>query len=127
MQNREQVQNEAGWTLANAFAEATSYQLAQMMDQGALEAIVHLLDISDPQLTMALLGAIDVALNLDDRLQGQVTELFEQFGGVTKLEGLQTHQNAEIYKKVVRIMEKHYALEEYGKTEDNYAEQIQQQ
>jgi len=106
------VQREAGWAICNAFSEASPYQIVRMIDVGALEAIVVLLDTSDASLLLAALNAVKEALSLNQRTENQVTELFEKFGGDKKLEALQMHKNMAIYNKVIEILNANYVLEE---------------
>ena len=83
-----------------------------MIEQGALEALLVGLDEKDTQLVWALLGAIDVVLDMDEKLGGEVADVFEKIGGLVKLEALQYHENQDIYKRVIKIMGKHFKLEE---------------
>ena len=71
--------------------------------------MVSLLEAPDSSLLIALLDAIEAILRAGEAMQvgtelasNPCSELLEECGGCTQLEGLQMHENTEVYEKAGR-------------------------
>lgn len=91
------------------------------MELGVLKALTELMNYDDPQLLCVVLEGIDHILQIgntsDD--ENQLAIQFDELGGVTRLESLQLHSNAEIYNKVVAMLDKYYTIQETGDVHQN--------
>eukprot|EP00826_Nyctotherus_ovalis_P042821 TRINITY_DN4467_c0_g1_i3.p2 TRINITY_DN4467_c0_g1~~TRINITY_DN4467_c0_g1_i3.p2 ORF type:complete len:236 (-),score=69.63 TRINITY_DN4467_c0_g1_i3:172-879(-) len=104
---------EAGWAIANACTSATFPQIKQLIEIGALPAIVKILKNSDAGLKLMILkalyqilmcGKIELELNYFGRS-------FEQIGGVQQLENMEQEENEAVRQIVVYILSLFYNKE----------------
>lgn len=109
-----QVKREAVWAIANAFTEATSELAYEMVREGALLALVAMLDMQEVALLEVLLTALRKVLGHGESSHGlnDLAANFDSLGGLQKLMKLQHHPNDGIYKQSVALMSAHYTLEE---------------
>lgn len=79
-----------------------------------MQAFVELLKYEEAELLNVVLEALDRILEcgIIQGEQNPVVSDFDAIGGLSNLEKLQLHNCHEIYKKVIKIMEKYYKLSE---------------
>eukprot|EP00826_Nyctotherus_ovalis_P061704 TRINITY_DN8804_c0_g5_i3.p2 TRINITY_DN8804_c0_g5~~TRINITY_DN8804_c0_g5_i3.p2 ORF type:complete len:224 (-),score=56.02 TRINITY_DN8804_c0_g5_i3:42-713(-) len=108
------VRREATWAIANGCIKGSQYQKLRIVKEGGLNAFIFMLDTKETGLLLIVLEAIEKLLEQDRKTdeESKVKELFEDLGGINKLEELQLHESEEVYKKVVTILEQNFKLEE---------------
>lgn len=116
-----EILREATRMVENAFLLGTEPQLRKTLEACTMEDMVELMGAQDveTQYTVLysfamLLGKTRDDLHDDMKLYHEIVGRFETCGGVSRLEGLQTHRNGKVYELAVQIMKEHYGAEEVG-------------
>ena len=99
------IKNEAIYIIKNVSDCALIYE--NLLGLGVVEALVSLLEIQNPNVLQTDLETLDLVL-VNERIKNR----FDEAGGIDLLEKLQKHPNLVIYYETVKIMDKHYGLEE---------------
>ncbi|KAG7295625.1 hypothetical protein JYU34_021901 [Plutella xylostella] len=111
-------QKEAAWAITNLCLGGAPAQLDRLFAVQFLEPYTRLLASADHRAAAVVLDGLTHLLQAADRY-GQVEALcirLEEIGALDKIEALQHHENEQIYKKVVHIMDTYFA-----ETEDQAA------
>lgn len=117
------IQKEAAWAISNATSGGTSKQIRFLVEQGAIPALVKLLDCSDPKIIMVALEGIENILKVGKKAAAETCsvnpfcDIVEEAGGLDGLENLQRHDNEDIYDKAVRVIRDYFD----GEDEDDAA------
>uniref|UniRef100_A0A3P8W0E5 Importin subunit alpha n=1 Tax=Cynoglossus semilaevis TaxID=244447 RepID=A0A3P8W0E5_CYNSE len=90
------TQREAVWAVTNFTSGGTVEQVVYLVQSGALEAIINLLQVKDPKVILVILDAINNIL------------LIEELGGLDRIEMLQRHDNNMIYQASHSLIEKYF-------------------
>ncbi|XP_008514282.1 importin subunit alpha-8 [Equus przewalskii] len=108
------VQKEAVWTVANFTTGGTVDQLIQLVRSGVLEPLVNLLTIQDPKIVLIILDIISFILQAADVLSEKenLCLLIEELGGLDRIEALQLHENRQVARTALNIIENHFCEEE---------------
>jgi len=111
------VKREAAWAISNATSGGTEKQIKYIVDQGVIKPLCDLLQYKDVKLVNVVLEALDNILAAgaseeEEHGFNPYTEKIEEAEGIEKLEELQSHENEEIYDKVVSILEQYFGVEE---------------
>lgn len=108
------AKKEATWALANLTTLGNVRQVFHMIDLGVLPAICQMLFCRDSQILNVVLDAITNILNLADShgKTAEITLAIEEASGLDALEQLQEHENEEVYKLALKIIDTWYGEEE---------------
>jgi importin subunit alpha-6/7 len=102
------IQKEAAWAISNATSGGTVDQILYIIHHGAVPALCSLLTVSDTKIVTVALEGLENMLKAGVQRQGQINdrilEMFDECGGITKLEELQDHQNPNIYNRALKII-----------------------
>jgi importin subunit alpha-1 len=78
-----------------------------------------MLTAQDAKIVLVALEAIENILDVGERLatknqnhENPYVSTIEEADGIDKIESLQSHENEEIYKKVIHILENYFSAEE---------------
>ncbi|XP_046668023.1 importin subunit alpha-1 [Homalodisca vitripennis] len=107
-------QKEAAWAVTNYTSGGSVEQIATLVQLGVLPHICNLLDSKDWKTVNVALDGISNILAAAEKM-GEVTGVatyIEECGGLDKLELLQTHENEQIYQKVVQIIDTYFSGDE---------------
>jgi len=109
------VQKEATWAISNITNNGKPKHIQYLVRQGVLPPLVEILKCSDPKIVMVALEGIENILKAGESMEGNKhADIVEECGGVDQIESLQRHDNEEIYKKSVQILQAFYESEEDG-------------
>lgn len=143
-----EIKREALWAITNAISGGTESQIHHIahLENNCLSALCEVLAIRDTKLLHIALNALSDVLrvgkatakrmaenasSLTDavRIENEYATAVEECGGLTKIEKLQTHENADIYKKSVDILREYFdaAAEEEDEENEDQQQQHQQQ
>lgn len=116
------IQKEAAWAISNATSGGNPEQIRFLVANGCIPALCDLFECQDAKMVMVALEGIENILKIgkkDAEMSGlnKFAEIVEECGGLDDLEELQRHENEEIYKKCVKIIQEYFESEEDG--EDN--------
>lgn len=103
--------------LSNATDSKQPDLVRRLLALGILEPLCNMLKKSDTRLLNIALDAIDNILATGLKtpthdLRNPHAVLFDEIGGLDKLEELQGHPNQGIYERTIILMEKYFGLEE---------------
>ncbi|AAF26125.1 putative importin alpha [Arabidopsis thaliana] len=128
LQNSEgDVKKEAAWAICNAIAGGSYKQIMFLVKQECIKPLCDLLTCSDTQLVMVCLEALKKILKVGEVFSSRHAEgiyqcpqtnvnphaqLIEEAEGLEKIEGLQSHENNDIYETAVKILETYWMEEE---------------
>jgi len=111
------VKKEATWVLANAVVGGTPEQVGYLVQEGAIQGLCSVLNVTDVQVVETVLDAVEAILKVgkngaDERTLQYFTTVVEQCGGLEKIEELQDDQCEAIYNRAVRILKGYFGAEE---------------
>ncbi|XP_049883840.1 importin subunit alpha-1-like [Pectinophora gossypiella] len=120
-------QKEAAWAITNVCLGGTPEQLDTLLSAGFLEPYCALLAAPDQRALTVVLDGLAHLLQAAVKY-GQVEPLclkLEEIGALDQMEALQQHENEEVYKKTVAILDTYFADQEDqtgqpAKTEQEY-------
>uniref|UniRef100_A0A8C5DHJ3 Importin subunit alpha n=1 Tax=Gouania willdenowi TaxID=441366 RepID=A0A8C5DHJ3_GOUWI len=100
-------QREAVWAVTNLTSGGTVEQVVHLVQSGALEAIINLLQVKDPKVVLVILDAINNLFMLEETEKFSL--LFEELGGLDRIELLQSHENEMVYQAAHNLLEKYFS------------------
>lgn len=112
------IQKEAAWAISNATSGGSSTQIRFLAESGVIPALANLFSCTDPKIIMVALEGIENILRAGKREAAKscttnpYLDAVEECGGLDGLEGLQRHDNEEIYDRAVRVLREHFESEE---------------
>ncbi|XP_028174473.1 importin subunit alpha-1-like [Ostrinia furnacalis] len=120
-------QKEAAWAITNLCLGGSAGQLDALLSAGVLEPYCALLASPDHRAVTVVLDGLTNLLQAAVKY-GQVEPLclkLEEIGALDQIETLQQHENEQVYKKVVHILDTYFAEQEDvsaqpAKTADEY-------
>uniref|UniRef100_A0A2A4JN93 Importin subunit alpha n=1 Tax=Heliothis virescens TaxID=7102 RepID=A0A2A4JN93_HELVI len=115
-------QKEAAWAITNLCLGGTPEQLDALLSAGFLEPYCALLHAPDHRAVSVVLDGLTNLLQAAVKF-GQVEPLclkLEEIGALDQIENLQQHENEQIYKKVLHILDTYF-----GEQDDPNAEPTQ--
>jgi len=121
-----EIKKEAVWAVSNATHSKSSRIIFKLVKEGAFDILSEVLRHQDPRILLVALEAINNVLKAGAEEMGpdKVNEMcvrFDENGGLTLMENLQSHPEQRIYDKVVKIMSEHYGVEE---VDENVSENV---
>uniref|UniRef100_A0A5B6Z643 Importin subunit alpha n=1 Tax=Davidia involucrata TaxID=16924 RepID=A0A5B6Z643_DAVIN len=121
LQNAEfDIKKEAAWAISNSTSGGNHDQIKYLVSQGCIKPLCDLLVCPDPRIVTVCLEGLDNILKVGESEKnlghtGNVNlyvQLIEDAEGLEKIENLQSHDNNEIYEKVVKILETYWVEED---------------
>ncbi|PKA58395.1 Importin subunit alpha-1 [Apostasia shenzhenica] len=121
LQNAEfDIKKEAAWAISNATSGGTHDQIKFLVSQGCIKPLCDLLVCPDPRIVTVCLEGLENILKVGEAEKNLGTtggvnlyaQLIDESEGLDKIENLQSHDNAEIYEKAVKILETYWLEEE---------------
>lgn len=127
------IKKEAAWAISNATLSGTCEQIRFIVSQGCINGLCDLLTCPDPRILAVCLDSLANILKAGEFEKNRgnpeginmYARLIENADGLEKIEALQTHENADIYKSAVNILENYFVDDEdqsqpMADTESNY-------
>lgn len=112
------IQKEAAWAISNATSGGSATQIRFLAENGVIPALCGLFSCSDPKIVMVALEGVENVLRSGKKESAKscganpYTDAVEECGGLDSLEGLQRHDNEEIYDRSIRVLREHFESEE---------------
>merc|ERR1719238_303931 len=112
------IKKEAAWSISNATSGGSPEQIKYLVQQGCIKPLCDLLTCNDPRLVTVALEGIENVLKAGEYeaqqagSQNPYTAFVDEAEGLDKLEQLQTHQNEDVYKKAMHILETYFGIDE---------------
>ncbi|KAK8954026.1 hypothetical protein KSP39_PZI002665 [Platanthera zijinensis] len=114
------IKKEAAWAISNATSGGSNDQIHFLASQGCIKPMCDLLLCPDPRIVTVCLEGLQNILKAGEaeedagRTNGIniYAQMIDECEGLDKIEGLQGHDNNEIYEKTVKILEKYWVEEE---------------
>ncbi|KAM9314810.1 importin subunit alpha-8 [Pholidichthys leucotaenia] len=107
------TQREAVWAVTNLTSGGTTEQVVQLVQCGALEAILNILHIRDAKVVLVMLDAIINIFMVAEKLgeTERLTLLVEELGGLDRIEMLQDHDNESVYNTAHYLIKKYFCVD----------------
>jgi len=118
-----QTQKEAAWAISNLTVSGVAAQVAYCVQCGCIPPFCNLLGVQDPQIIHVVLDGLTNILKMAGEDYDKICLIIEECGGLDKIEGLQNHENAEIYKLAFQVIEKYFSNDVENEDESVVPEQ----
>ncbi|XP_070586834.1 importin subunit alpha-1-like isoform X1 [Erythrolamprus reginae] len=114
------AQREGVWAVANFTMGGTVQQVGTMIRAGVLKPLLDLLSAKDSNTVLLILDCLANFFRAADRLgeTEKLSLLVEELEGVEKIEALQTHENAMIYRASQALIANYFSGEEVEENGD---------
>jgi len=109
------IKKEAAWAISNTTSGGTPEQIRYLVQQNAIKPLCDLLEYPDARIILVALEGIENILKAgekDSKTGEEYTLQVDECNGIDKMEGLQNHENNDIYEKAVSILETYFHAEE---------------
>jgi len=112
------TRREATWALANLTSGATEPQLSKLLKMGILKPICENLCVDEPKFLLVNFMALSNCLKFGakncrrDDGSNFVMDSVEEFGGLDRLEALQSHPNTDVYEKASHMIDFYFSEDE---------------
>ena len=104
-----QTQKEAAWAISNLTIGGNREQVARLIHEGVIPPFCDLLICKDAQVIQVVLDGINNMLKMAGSEADQLANMIEECSGLDKIEGLQNHDNVDIYKLAYDIIEQYFS------------------
>lgn len=104
-------QKEAAWIVTNTTTSGTPAQVIKLVGEfNIFIPFCLLMDSKDARTVNVVLAGLLNILELADKYNGkdQICQVFEEHNCIDILEKLQNHENEEVYKKALFIIERYF-------------------
>lgn len=108
-------QKEAAWVVTNTTTSGTPDQVIKLVSQfNVFIPFCLLMDSKDARTVNVVLAGLMNIFELADKYGGtdQICQVLEESGCLDLLEKLQNHENEEVYKRALNIIDKYFNDEE---------------
>lgn len=111
------IQKEAAWAISNATSGGNAAQIRYLAETGVISALCGLFACADSKIVLVALEGIENILKSGKKAASSsgsnpYTDAVEECGGLDGLEGLQRHDNEEIYDRSIRVLREYFESEE---------------
>ncbi|XP_024528125.1 importin subunit alpha-1 isoform X1 [Selaginella moellendorffii] len=114
------IKKEAAWAISNATSGGTHEQIKYLVNQGCIKPLCDLLNCSDAKIIVVALEGLENILKVGETEKdlgntGSINiyaKFIDEAEGLEKIEKLQTHDNNEIYDKVIKILNSYWVEED---------------
>lgn len=104
-----QTQKEAAWAISNLTVSGGPTQVAYCVKAGCIPPLCNLLGVQDSQIIQVILDGLTNILKMAGDDLDKVCVAIEECEGLDKIESLQNHENADIYKLAFEIIDKYFS------------------
>ncbi|XP_058816007.1 importin subunit alpha [Topomyia yanbarensis] len=104
-------QKEAAWAITNITTGGSTEQIVHLVEKyPMMKPYCDLLEAKDSRTVRVVLSGISNVFQMADKIGGteNLCTLFEEIGALDKLEALQNHENEEVYKKALQLIEAYF-------------------
>jgi len=115
------VRKEAAWVVSNIATGGNRSHVQKIVEHGAMRHLCDLLVVGESRILLVAMDAIESILKHagDADTVSSFIRLIEEAEGVDRLEGLQEHENEEVYQKAVNLIEEYFNGEEDNEEEQS--------
>jgi len=106
-----QTQKEAAWAISNLTVSGVPHQVAYAIKSGCIPPFCNLLGFQDSQIIQVVLDGLHNMLKMAGDDLDNVCFMIEECHGLDKIEELQNHENADIYKIAFEIIDKYFSTD----------------
>jgi hypothetical protein len=120
-----EVKKEATWVIANVlhgFKQAPSLEsakrAAKLVEHGCLKPMINMLEANDSAIQKLMVEALGNLLAAGEELgkhakgENLFIAAFDEAEGIDKLEALQEHENEDVYKGAVGLLERYFGVDD---------------
>ncbi|CAO3620964.1 unnamed protein product [Cunninghamella blakesleeana] len=120
------TKKEACWAICNATSGglAKPEQIRFLVAEGCIKPLCDILTAQDNKITLVALDGLDNILRAGEMEKAHTADglnpyslMIEECNGVDYIHNLQTHENADIYKKAYAIIDKYYSDDDEDETD----------
>ncbi|XAR52674.1 hypothetical protein NMG60_11020858 [Bertholletia excelsa] len=121
LQNAEfDIKKEAAWAISNATSGGSHDQIKYLVSQSCIKPLCDLLVCPDPRIVTVCLEGLENILKVGEAEKNLghtgdanlYAQMIDDADGLEKIENLQSHDNNEIYEKVVKLLETYWVEED---------------
>lgn len=102
------VQKDAAWAISNATTTGTPSQIKFLVQQGCIPPLIQLLKCADVQIVHVCLDALQNILHVGEMEavngENRMATFIEEADGIETIQGLQMHENDDVYVKASLII-----------------------
>jgi hypothetical protein len=108
------TRKEAAWAVSNLSTGGTVAQIRYLAEQGVIQPVIGMLSSQESRLLQICLECVSNLLRAGEMEDGSnpCATYIEECGGLDVIEGLQQHENAEVYNKALKIIERFFSGDE---------------
>jgi len=113
------IKKEAAWAISNATSGGTHDQIRVLVEQGAIKPMCDLLLVNDSRIVTVALEGLENILKVGESIKEQglapnnpYADMIDEAEGLDKIEGLQNHENQDIYEKAVKVLETYFDVDD---------------
>jgi len=109
-----EVKKEATWVVSNIATGGKDEHVMGLVELDAIDALCSVLTTNDSKIVMIALDAIEKILEVGVRVDRDYANIVDESDGLDRIEQLQEHENDNVYKKAISIIETYFGVEEEG-------------